>query len=202
MGGFDSTAVTISALFYYLLRNPQYYRDIQADMRRNYPSPDAIDCNSLSRQPLLSAMINETMRLVPAINGHGSHRKAATDTFLEGVRIPKGTLLSADVYTLQRDPSCWAFPSEFRPERWLDGSNGPGTPFANDNQGAWRPFLVGPRVCLGREMALQSLRLTVAKIVYLFDLAEVDHAFDWDRDAGSHFVWHNYDIQAQVTRSF
>lgn len=185
MGGFDSTAVTISALFYYLMHDFKYYRALQAEIRGAYSSSDAIDCNSLTRQPLLNATINETLRLVPAINGHGSHRKVVTDTVLEGVLVPKGTLVSADVYTLHRDPNCWAFPDQFRPERWLDQSNGPGTPFEKDQRGAWRPFLVGPRVCLGREMALQSLRLSVAKIVYMFDLTEHDPEFDWERDAGS-----------------
>lgn len=201
MGGFDSTAVTITALFYYLMRDLKYYRDLQAEIRGAYSSVDSIDCNSLTRSPLLNASINEALRLVPAINGHGSHRKVVTDTILEGTRIPKGTLVSADPYTLHRDPKSWAFPDEFRPERWLEGSNGPGTPFEKDNRGAWRPFLVGPRVCLGREMALQSLRLSTAKIVYMFDLTLPDIDFDWDRDAGSHFVWHKYDIQALVARS-
>lgn len=200
MGGYDSTHTTISGLFYYLLHQPDLYRKLQAQLHQEYPSTRDIDCNSLARQQLLNGCINEALRLVPAINGHGSHRVAARGTTVDGVFVPRGTLVSADCYTMQRDPASWALPGEFRPERWSGGPGpGPGTTaYDKDARGMWRPFLVGPRVCIGREMALQSLRLAVARVVHAFDVTLVNTDFDWDRDAGSHFVWHDFDVVVKL----
>ncbi|OLN95485.1 putative sterigmatocystin biosynthesis P450 monooxygenase stcF-like protein 3 [Colletotrichum chlorophyti] len=198
MGGYDSSYVTLSALFYHLLSKPDVYRRLQSSLRRDFASADDITCLAVLQQPLLNACINEALRLVPPINGHGSHRVAAKGTAIEGVWVPAGTLVSADIYTIQRDPKCWAFPDEYRPERWLDESNGPGTPFEKDVRTSWRPFALGPRACIGREMALQSIRLSLAKIVYMFDLSLANRDMVWDRDVGSHFLWHDFDVRVNV----
>ncbi|KAJ0166593.1 putative sterigmatocystin biosynthesismonooxygenase stcF [Colletotrichum tanaceti] len=198
MGGYDSSYVTLSAVFYHLLSKPEHYRRLQSALRRDFASADDISCVAVLQQPLLNACINEALRLVPPINGHGSHRVAAAGAAIEGIWVPAGTLVSADIYTIQRDPRCWAFADEYRPERWLDESNGPGTPFAGDVRTAWRPFSLGPRACIGREMALQSIRLAVAKIVFLFDLTLENRDMVWDRDVGSHFLWHDFDVRVKV----
>ncbi|KAK6215662.1 hypothetical protein QIS74_08681 [Colletotrichum tabaci] len=198
MGGYDSSYVTLSAVFYHLLSKPEHYSRLQSTLRREFASADDITCIAVLQQPLLNACINEALRLVPPINGHGSHRVAAKGTAIEGIWVPAGTLVSADIYTIQRDPKCWAFADEYRPERWLDESNGPGTPFAKDVRTSWRPFALGPRACIGREMALQSIRLAVAKIVFLFDLTLENRDMVWDRDVGSHFLWHDFDVRVKV----
>ncbi|GKT46899.1 cytochrome P450 monooxygenase radP [Colletotrichum spaethianum] len=201
MGGYDSSYVTLSAVFYHLLSKPDAYKRLQSSLRRDFASVDDITCLAVLQQPLLDACINETLRLVPPINGHGSHRVAAQGTTIEGVWVPAGTLVSADFYTIHRDPKFWAFPDEYHPERWLEESNGPGTPFAKDVRNNWKPFSVGSRACIGREMALQSIRLSVAKIVYMFDLTLEDRDMVWDRDVGSHFMWHGFNIRVKVAKA-
>jgi cytochrome P450 len=201
MGGYDSSYVTTSAIFYHILSKPKIYRDLQSSLRQEFASVDDITCLSVLQQPLLNACINEALRLVPPINGHGSHRVAVKGTTIEGVWVPAGTLVSADIYTIQRDPKCWAFPNEYHPERWLAEANGPGSPFAKDVRSSWRPFALGPRACIGREMALQSIRLSVAKIVYTFDLTLANSDMVWDRDVGSHFLWHDFDVCTKVFKS-
>ncbi|CAF3624880.1 unnamed protein product [Fusarium graminearum] len=201
MGGYDSSAASLSAIFYHLLREPQQYKRLQSELHHAYSSVNDITCNSLLSQPMLNACINESLRLVPPFNGHGSHRVTTSGTMIDGVWVPAGTLISADFYSLHRDPSCWAFPDEYRPERWLKEHQGPGTPFENDVKTAWRPFSLGPRVCVGREMALQSIRLAVSKIVYTFDMTLANRDFVWDRDAGSHYMWHDFDIAVTLAKA-
>ncbi|KAH7258848.1 cytochrome P450 [Fusarium redolens] len=201
MGGYDSSATTLSAIFYHLLQDPQQYKRLQSELHRAYSSVSDITCSGLLSQRMLSACINETLRLVPPLNGHGSHRITTSGTMIDGVWVPAGTLISADFYSLHRDPSCWAFPDEYRPERWLEEHHGPGTPFEKDVRTAWRPFSLGPRVCIGREMALQSIRLAVAKILYTCDMTLVNRDFVWDRDAGSHYMWHGFDIVVKVAKA-
>ncbi|KAK7403409.1 hypothetical protein QQX98_010822 [Neonectria punicea] len=201
MGGYDSSAVSLSSIFYHLLWQPQQYKNLQSELHRAYASVDDITCSGLLSLPFLNACINEALRLVPPFNGHGSHRITTSGTTIDGIWVPAGTLISADFYSLHRDASYWAFPDEFRPERWLKEHNGPGTPFEKDVRTAWRPFSLGPRVCIGREMALQSIRLAVAKIVYTCDMTLANRDFVWDRDAGSHYMWHDFDIVVNVAKA-
>ncbi|KAG5659883.1 hypothetical protein KAF25_003405 [Fusarium avenaceum] len=201
MGGYDSSAVALSTIFYHLLWQPQQYKRLQSELHRAYSSADEITCSSLLSHAMLNACINESLRLVPPFNGHASHRITTSGTMIDGVWVPARTLISADFYSLHRDPSCWAFPDEYRPERWLKEHHGPGTLFENDIRTAWRPFSLGPRVCIGREMALQSIRLAVAKIVYTCDMTLVSRDFVWDRDAGSHYMWHDFDIAVKVAKA-
>ncbi|KXH44303.1 cytochrome P450 3A19 [Colletotrichum simmondsii] len=192
MVGYDTSATTLSAVFYHVLRDPDHYQRVQGEVREAFSSISDITAQSVLRLPYLNACIQETLRLTPPINGRGSHR-ISPGAVIDGLYVPKGVNVSADIWTIQRKPEYWALADKFRPDRWLD--NGPGTVFEHDVRTSYRPFLVGPRVCIGREMALQSIRLTVAKVAYSFDLEMANKdTFVWERDAGNDYVWHDYHV--------
>ncbi|KAK1674146.1 cytochrome P450 3A19 [Colletotrichum godetiae] len=192
MVGYDTSATTLSAVFYHVLRDPGHYKRVQEEVREAYYSVSEITAQSVLRLPYLNACIQETLRLTPPINGRGSHR-ISPGAMIDGLYVPKGVNVSADIWTIQRKPEYWALADKFRPDRWLD--NGPGTVFEHDVRTSYRPFLVGPRVCIGREMALQSIRLTVAKVAFSFDLEMANKdTFVWERDAGNDYVWHDYHV--------
>lgn len=77
------------------------------------------------------------------------------------------------------------------PERWSD-------PKSKDRRNAYRPFLIGARACIGREMALQTLRLTIAKLVFKFDFERVNQEFDWERDASSSVIWSDFEVLVKI----
>ncbi|KXH60674.1 cytochrome P450 3A19 [Colletotrichum nymphaeae SA-01] len=192
MVGYDTSATTLSAVFYHVLRDPDHYQRVQGEVREAYSSISDITAQSVLRLPYLNACVQETLRLTPPINGRGSHR-ISPGAMIDGLYVPKGVNVSADIWTIQRKPEYWALADKFRPDRWLD--NGPGTVFEHDVRTSYRPFLVGPRVCIGREMALQSIRLTVAKVAFSFDLEMANKdTFVWERDAGNDYVWHDYHV--------
>ncbi|QBZ53332.1 hypothetical protein PoMZ_09009 [Pyricularia oryzae] len=142
--------------------------------------------------PYLGAVIQETLRLLPPINGRGSHR-ISPGALVDGIYVPAGVMVSADPWSIGRSPRYWAEPHAFRPERWVPGEQDEG-PWRTDVRSAWRPFMVGPRVCIGREMALQSIRLMVSKTLVEMDLEMVNKDFVWERDAANDYVWYNFDI--------
>ncbi|KAL0769100.1 hypothetical protein CaCOL14_008408 [Colletotrichum acutatum] len=192
MVGYDTSATTLSAVFYHVLRDPNHYKRVQEEVREAYSSISEITAQSVLRLPYLNACIQETLRLTPPINGRGSHR-ISPGAMIDGLYVPKGVNVSADIWTIQRKPEYWVLADKFRPDRWLD--NGPGTVFEHDVRTSYRPFLIGPRVCIGREMALQSIRLTVAKVAFSFDLEMANKdTFVWERDAGNDYVWHGYHV--------
>ncbi|OJD32483.1 short-chain dehydrogenase [Diplodia corticola] len=221
MVGYDTTATSLAAIFHLLLRHPASLARLQHELRAAYARPADITAHSTKALPFLNGCIQEAMRLFPPANGKGTTRKtppSRVPTVVDGVTVPSGTVVSADMYTIQRNPVYWARPHEFRPERWLaagaagagvgslDGDDGGAgvhgedlSAFENDRRAAHRPFLVGPRVCVGRFVATQAMRLIVAHTVWRFDMQRpAGDEFDWTRDAESSYLWLGYRVQANI----
>jgi cytochrome P450 len=57
------------------------------------------------------------------------------------------------------------------PERWLAKARESNSPFAADDQTALRPFSIGPRHCIGKNLAYLEMRLILARMVWAFDIS-------------------------------
>lgn len=129
--------------------------------------PTADDAGAL---PLLSATLKEAMRLYPPVAAMLT-RRLTRDITLGGVRLPARTLIRVTPWLLHRDPRWWPHePEGFRPERFM--------PDAPDEipRGAYIPFGLGPRVCLGQHFAVLEMTLIAALLLQRFELSPVGHA--------------------------
>ncbi|KAK8076349.1 cytochrome P450 3A19 [Apiospora phragmitis] len=200
LAGYQTTATTLAATFYHVLRYPDAYNRLCAELRTTLASEDDITGERLARLPFLNACVRETLRLLPPANGKTAQRTAPEGT-IAGLYIPAGTIVSADLYTIQRSPEHFADPAAFRPERWLEGAE-KGAEFAADDPAAYRPFLIGSRACIGRHMAQQSIRLIVASLLWRYDFELLDPAgFVWERDAGSSLIYTDYKVNVHVKKT-
>ena len=59
-------------------------------------------------------------------------------------------------------------PLDFIPERWLEID--PSSAFGNHDKSIFEPFSFGPRDCLGKSLAYTTMRLTLAKLFYSYDI--------------------------------
>ena len=102
------------------------------------------------------------MRVFPPV--WGLERIAAEDDVVEGVRVPKGTLVGVFPWCIHRDPRWWPDPERFDPDRFL-----PEAVEARPRY-TYLPFGTGPRVCIGNSFALMEAQLALAMIVREFSL--------------------------------
>ncbi|PLB50874.1 cytochrome P450 [Aspergillus steynii IBT 23096] len=109
--------------------------------------------------PHLNGMINETMRLLPAVLTFGTRVTPPEGITIEGTFIPGGTKLCAPRYTIGRLESAYAQPDEFIPERWYS------QPELIRDRRAFAPFGVGNTSCVGKNLALTQIRLVTAALV-------------------------------------
>lgn len=124
--------------------------------------PTAEDVGAL---PWLSATLKEAMRLYPPVAAIMT-RRLMRDVEVGGVRLPARTLVRVTPWLLQRDPRWWPDePLAFRPERFL-GEAAHAIP-----RGAYIPFGLGPRVCLGQHFAVLEMTLIAALLLQRFELA-------------------------------
>jgi cytochrome P450 len=152
---------TASALFwtlYLLARHPGHERRVLAEVG---VLPARLSHEDLARMPFTRMAIDEAMRLYPPIQWLG--RVAAEDDEIDGFRIPAGSPVVLGFYVAQRHPDFWDDPDTFNPDRFAqEGTNRP--------RGAYLPFGLGPRLCIGVHVAIIEALVVVASITRRFRL--------------------------------
>jgi cytochrome P450 len=133
-------------------------------------------------QPYLQACIDETLRLYGPLSS--GFPRVSPGRHISGEYVPEGTIVSTSAYITARDPTVFADPLEYIPERWLDA-----TP---EMRNSWRPFSYGPRNCIGKHLAEIGLNLTLARLYQLYDI-KIDPSMTDDMmrpcDRGVTFPW-------------
>nr|WIW79758.1 putative cytochrome P450 monooxygenase [Fusarium oxysporum] len=196
--GYQSSSIAAVALFYNILRNPEIHNKVRNEVRESFQDESEISSERLVQLPLLNSCIREALRLLPPANGKTAQR-TSPECIIAETYVPKGTIVSADVYSIHRSARYFREPDSFRPERWLPV--GKRTLFEGDNRQAYRPFLIGSRACVGKNSALQSLRLIVAKLLWKLDFEMVNKDFVWERDAFSSLIYTDYPLVVRTKRA-
>ncbi|RWS21810.1 cytochrome P450-like protein 23 [Leptotrombidium deliense] len=73
-------------------------------------------------------------------------------------------MVNIPFYAIHHDPEYWSEPEIFRPERFLPENK------INIKPYTFIPFGVGPRMCMGWQLAMLELKMAIAKIVYSYEL--------------------------------
>jgi cytochrome P450 len=165
--GSVSTGESMFWALYLLARHPAVQARARAEIRSSLTATDPGEANpgpgdrsSTAPPPYLSAVLNESLRLYPAIWFIG--RTARKSVRLGNVEIPAGTRLICSPFVLHRMPALWPNPGEFQPERFLPGATLPPRAFI--------PFSVGMRGCLGRALATMEMAALIEAILSRFDV--------------------------------
>ncbi|KAH0428752.1 cytochrome p450 [Colletotrichum camelliae] len=199
--GFDTTAVTATAASYYLARRPEKMKRLQRELRERFSDSSEMNGTTVHQLPYLSACIEETMRIMPPLT-FGLPRESP-GAEIDGNFVPKGTVVSTSGWSITRRPDYFFEPEEFHPERWLPASHDHFDPlFCNDLKEASQPFSLGPRVCLGVNLAYTELKLLLARLAYEYTWEMVnDTRFDWDKERKFQALWVLPDLRVRYTRS-
>ncbi|WP_405790895.1 cytochrome P450 [Streptomyces sp. NBC_01367] len=138
VAGHETTATTLTWLYLLLDRHPAAREWALAAGREG----------SAERREAIQALVSETLRLYPS--AWILPRHAAEDDVLAGYRVEAGTDLLVCPYLTHRDPELWPDPEHFDPRRFTVPGGRPTRP------GAYVPFGIGPRACLGQQFALRE----------------------------------------------
>ena len=166
--GHETTATALLWWSWLMARNPQAHAraaaEIDAGLAGQSPGADA-----LQALPWLTATLKEAMRLFPPVAALMT-RRLTREIELAGVRLPARTLVRVTPWLLHRDPRWWPRePKAFRPERFMaatDDWNPDPIP-----RGAYIPFGLGPRVCLGQHFAQLEMTVIAALLLQRFRLS-------------------------------
>ncbi|KAJ8068182.1 hypothetical protein OCU04_003752 [Sclerotinia nivalis] len=161
-----------SALFF-LLEEPECCEILAKEIRSRFEKYEDISPEALNELPYLHAVLEESLRMLPQ-NNTGLPR-LSPGAMVDGHYVPKGTHIQTSIFTLSRSPRYFHNLQKFRPERWLPSSHPlHDSKYDKDALSSLHFFSLGPRACLGREMAWMQEKLFVAKVVWMFDLVRVE----------------------------
>uniref|UniRef100_A0A8C4LH20 Cytochrome P450 3A n=1 Tax=Equus asinus asinus TaxID=83772 RepID=A0A8C4LH20_EQUAS len=89
-------------------------------------------------------------------------RVCKKDVEINGVFIPKGTVVMVPTFALHKHPEFWPEPEEFRPERFSKENKDSINPYI------YLPFGAGPRNCIGMRFALMNMKLALVRMLQNF----------------------------------
>jgi len=168
----ETTAVTLEWALAELARNPRVMAKLQDEIARvagNSEQVTAIGDAELNRMVYLRAVVKEVFRLRPPVPLL-LPRESMTAAAVQGGRyeIPAKTALLVNAWAIGRDPAAWDAPEEFRPERFLAGSEAKAVDLRGTDY-QLLPFGAGRRICPGISFALAGLELALASLLRHFD---------------------------------
>uniref|UniRef100_A0A8C2SMV9 unspecific monooxygenase n=1 Tax=Coturnix japonica TaxID=93934 RepID=A0A8C2SMV9_COTJA len=158
--GYEPTSNTLSYLAYLLALHPDVQQKVVDEIDTVLPNKAPLTYEAIMQLDYLDMAVSETLRLYPL--GGRIERVCKRDVEINGVTIPKGTIVIIPPYTLHRNTEYWPNPEEFRPERFSKENKDSIDPYT------YLPFGAGPRNCIGMRFALLTLKVAIAAILQNF----------------------------------
>ncbi|XP_038077532.1 cytochrome P450 2J6-like [Patiria miniata] len=185
--GSETTATTLRWAMLYMMAYPEVQTRVQKEL------DDATSRNRMPRiadkpeLPYTEAVLSEVQRIGTILPVSVPHM-CSEDTKLMGYNIPKGTLVISNLWHNHFDPSVWAKPKSFRPERFLDKEG------QFQSREVLTPFGVGRRICIGEHLARQELFVLFTHLLHHFTLKNPNKATPVSFEGNDGIVWSPQDF--------
>ncbi|TVY38707.1 Pisatin demethylase [Lachnellula subtilissima] len=168
--GSDTTAITLSSIFYHLMKNPQSYHRLQSEMdvaASEGRISDFVTFKEAQELPYLQAVIKEALRMHPATGLPLPRVVSPKGATIAGRFIPGNAHVGINPWVASRNTSVFGPDADtWRPERWLEiEEQGRG----GQIEKYFFPFGMGSRACIGRNISLLEISKLVPQLLRNFD---------------------------------
>ena len=201
IAGSDTTSTAMAATLFYLTRNEAALRKAVEEVRSKFNNAEEIVYGAtLSSCTYLRACIDEAMRLSPSVGGILPREVLPGGVVVEGERIPAGTVIGVPHYSIHHNETHYPEPFQYVPERWIAGAENPLSKSADRRttqdevshaSSAFCAFSIGPRGCIGKNLAYVEMTITLARTIFMYDMrkavgiadvAEGRKGLEWGRE--------------------
>ncbi|CAG8960190.1 hypothetical protein HYFRA_00010669 [Hymenoscyphus fraxineus] len=170
MAGADTTGSALGTTLRFLLKNPEalkraHVEILKAEEAKLLSAPILYD-ESYQHLPFIGACIRESLRLQPPAPMILTRLTPPEGIAIDGHWAPGGFEVLCHSAITQRDPDVYTpDPDVWRPERWLVSKE-----ILNKYESLNFVFGMGPRVCLGKDIALMELWKLIPELIRRLDM--------------------------------
>jgi cytochrome P450 len=161
--GYETTAFLLVWTWIMLARHPEVealvHRELDRVLGGRAPSPEDIP-----ELTYLTMVLKETLRLYPSA-WILTFREPVADLEIGGYTIKKGSVVTISPHILHHDPRYFPEPERFLPERFAPSAE------KQIPKGAYLPFGIGGRMCIGQSFAMSEAALIVATVAQRYRIS-------------------------------
>ncbi|GJN72628.1 hypothetical protein PLICBS_006703 [Purpureocillium lilacinum] len=162
----DTTGTALTGMSFYLARYPECYSKLKEEIRSTFSSLEEIVSGpKLLGCKYLRACVEEALRMSPGVPSY-LVRESPKDGVIDGHAIPAYANIGVPGWAMHRREDVFPEPQIYKPERWLTESKDE----IEKLRSAHLPFSYGPRACIGKNLAMSTIYLTMARIAFLFEI--------------------------------
>ncbi|KAF2157283.1 cytochrome P450 [Myriangium duriaei CBS 260.36] len=174
--GSDTTAISLRAIIYYLLKNPECKQKLVDEIdtrRRTGELSDPATLAEANAMPYLQAVMYEALRLFPATGLVMPRVVPAGGCVVAGTFLPAGTVVGANAWVLHRNREVFGDDVEaFRPEKWLKEDTG-------DMHRFFFAFGSGARLCIGKNISWLEMSKLIPSLFLNYNIELADPGAEW-----------------------
>lgn len=183
--GSETTAISLSAVFYNLLRNPTVLANLRAEIDAAARAGAFADYElgvvtwaESQRLPYLDACIKEAFRIHPAAGLPLERIVPEPGVEIAGHYVKGGTIVGCSAWLIHRRPEIFGPDVDvYRPERWLVDESLPEAEReererrVREMNGHMFQFGMGPRTCIGKNISLLEMYKVVPSLLRRFEVS-------------------------------
>ncbi len=166
--GHETTANLLTWTFYLLTQHSSAAERVKIEVAK-LPDQYAITPKASLDLEYTMRVYQESLRLYPP--AWVQTRKSIKECEIGGVKIPVGSRIVVSSYLTHRHPDFWSEPDIFNPDRFLD---------VKPHKGAYFPFGIGPRICIGQYFAQMVYQTFIPKLLRRFSFALAEENIQLD----------------------
>lgn len=180
--GSDTTAIALREVLFRIITHPdiliRILDELRAVLRTRRDTSDGdlerpITWKESQGMAYFQALIKECLRTHPPLGQLIPRVVPPGGMEISGHYLPGGTVVGCNAWVVHRDTSVFGEDAlEFRPERWLTKDEDSLRNMENSNFA----FGGGPRICLGKNIALLEISKVVPELIRRYEVKMVDPA--------------------------
>jgi len=167
--GADTTGTGMGSVLRFILTNPVVLARVReeindAEAKGLLSTPIRYD-ETRQHLPFFVACIKESLRLNPPAPNLFPRIVPQGGKVIDGHFVPAGTEITNNAWTIQRNKDFYGEDAEeFKPERWMESEQR-----SFRLEAAQFTFGAGPRVCLGKEVAMLEMHKLLPEVSLSLD---------------------------------
>ncbi|KAI1017797.1 hypothetical protein LB504_003823 [Fusarium proliferatum] len=192
IGGSETTATTLAGTIYLLATHRPILTKLYVEIKERFQSEEEIDLLSVQKLEYMFAVLHEGLRVYPAVPA-AIPRKTSEAGIIGNHYVPANTIVSIWPWPMFHNPKFFKDAESFVPERWLGDPK-----YEDDKRVAVQPFSVGPRNCIGKNLAYAEMRLILAKLIWNFDIDIDPRSEKWLEKNTAFLLWEKPDLWVRL----